>query len=118
MFLITLNGQEKLKSCPAYKVEFEKEVYNMKKDMRNTLRALRLKKAGIVGALAVVSAVGGISLQFGTKLLLIPIVLIILIIWMCGRRIYACPHCKTPVDLRLHLHADMKCNKCGRSIMD
>lgn len=86
--------------------------------MSNKLLSWKLKKAGIVGLLVVVSVVGGISLKFGTKSLIIPALLILFLIWMCGRRIYACPHCKSPVDLRLHLHADMKCTKCGKSIMD
>lgn len=90
----------------------------MKKLKNNALQSWRLKKAGILGLLVAVSTVGALSLHAGPKLLLIPIVFGLLAIWMGGRKVYACPHCKTPVDLRLSLYADMKCIKCGRSIMD
>lgn len=88
--------------------------------MNNSLSLWKLKKAGIMGLLVAVSVGGGIVLyfDFGSKLLLIPIVLILLLIWVYGRRVYACPHCKTPIDLRLHLHAEMKCTKCGKSVMN
>lgn len=92
----------------------------MKKPETDRLRAWRRRKAGVIGLLVAVSAVGGLSLQFdvGPKLILIPVLLLILAIWVWGRRVYACPHCKNPIDLRLPLRRDLKCTKCGRPIMD
>lgn len=86
--------------------------------MKSGLRQWRLKKAGIIAALVITSAVGAWGVHFGAMWLLIPVVLILLMIWVLGRKGYACPHCKTPMDLRLSLHEDIKCTKCGKSIME
>lgn len=90
----------------------------MEKHKNNTLRAWRLKKTGIIGALVMVSAAGAGALHFGRTWLLIPVLLLVWGVWMLGNRTYVCPHCKTPIDLRQPLHMDMKCTQCGRSIVD
>lgn len=89
----------------------------MKKLMSNTLQSWRVKKACIIGFLVAVSVAGGFVLHFnlGSKLIFI---LVLFLIWLYGQKNYACPHCKTPIDLRIHLHTDIKCTKCGKSIIE
>lgn len=93
------------------------EIQN-RKLVNSTLQSWKLKKFVIVSLLVVVSFIGAASLRVDMKWILIPVFIILFLVWRYGTKIYACPHCKTPVDLRLHLHVDMKCAKCGQYIIE
>lgn len=86
--------------------------------VKSTLKSWKLKKCVIVFLLLAVSFIGAAFLRFNMKWILIPVFIILFMIWMYGTKNYACPHCENPVDLRLHLHDDMKCTKCGQYIME